>query len=132
MAQEFIRDPGPNSRSPRVFRSPFVVRKGTAIMKPRSSLPHVASFLWCVGAVLGFITSSLCSRCLAALQISSFLSLLAFLGNLHLLKLSPSFQVLSPFHSLSFSFDSFPPDFLLDLLDEIQARSRPRFFFYRW
>ncbi|KAL0826846.1 hypothetical protein Bca101_050523 [Brassica carinata] len=53
MAREFIGDPGPNSRSPRVFRFPFVARKGTAMMKPRSSLPRVASSLWRVGTFLG-------------------------------------------------------------------------------
>ncbi|KAF3538067.1 hypothetical protein F2Q69_00022946 [Brassica cretica] len=58
MAREFIGDPGPNSRSPRVFRFPFVARKGTAMMKPRSSLPRVASSLWRVGTFLGISLQS--------------------------------------------------------------------------
>lgn len=44
-----------NFRSLRDFRS-ALMREGTAMMKPRNSLPWMASFLWHVGILLGLTT----------------------------------------------------------------------------
>ncbi|KAF2614317.1 hypothetical protein F2Q70_00011378 [Brassica cretica] len=56
LEREFVRDSRSNFGSSRVFRSPFVTREGTVLMKPRSSFPRVASSLWCVETFLGFTT----------------------------------------------------------------------------
>ncbi|KAF3529532.1 hypothetical protein DY000_02039779 [Brassica cretica] len=57
----------------KVFCSAFM-KKGTVMMKPRNSLPRVASSSWCVGTSLGFITLLSASCRLAAFQLSYSLS----------------------------------------------------------